>query len=799
MKFTVGTWMGRLVLGMLVASSMGLSGCMAPEEAKARHIDKADAYMQAGDHELARVEYLNALKIDANDPRARLGAGQAFEAMGSLQQALGHYFAAAEADPGHVPSRVALARLLALGQDAGRASTYVDQILALEPDNAEGLGLKASVLAIQGNLAGAQEYARRSVRADPANKVGLPLLASMLMNEGQTEEALGQVFRGIAREPADVSLRRVYAQMLLQAGRFEEYLMQLEKIVGLQPDEIGNVLAYASALTRAGRGEEARRLLESRALTEGAAVELQLGYLAFLQSWDPDAVEPAFDRVERLAEDPERIRAAWAGHLLGSGREAEAESVLLALAESDSQRISVDARTSLAELYIGQGRLDQARGIVDAVRESNPTNQAALVLSSMLSARAGALGDTIADLRLAIRDAPDAVGLRRLLATSYRMTNQLELAIQELRVVLELAPLDPGSLDALADIHLGRGQFDEALAVADRMIVNPSTSQLGLQHKYRALVGLERLDEAADIAAQLANVAPRSGVGPFLAGAVAQLRGDDAAAELHYRESLDRQPGAREPLATLARTLIGSGRLDEARALLSRQAELAPDNLNVVKFQGDVEAAAGQYQTAERFYRQALGRDAGFVLGYRGLAAVALERGDWPSARRAYEEGVRATSEPTLILEFALQLQSRGDEQTAKAVYRTGLEAHPANDAMANNLAMLVAEEGGPRADLDTAYQRIAHFARSNDPAHLDTLGWLQFRRGALADAVTYLRRAVALAPESALVRYHLALALVEVGDERAALEHLEIALDSRHRFAGRENAQRVYQRLYSS
>jgi predicted Zn-dependent protease len=90
-------------------------------------------------------------------------------------------------------------------------------------------------------------------------------------------------------------------------------------------------------------------------------------------------------------------------------------------------------------------------------------------------------------------------------------------------------------------------------------------------------------------------------------------------------------------------------------------------------------------------------------------------------------------------------------------------------------------------------------FENSDNPAYLDTLGWVYFKRGDLESSERVLKRAVERAPKSALLQYHLAKVLMDRGNAQEALAHLETAIASGQRFAGVEDARSMRDRLTQS
>jgi tetratricopeptide (TPR) repeat protein len=119
------------------------------------------------------------------------------------------------------------------------------------------------------------------------------------------------------------------------------------------------------------------------------------------------------------------------------------------------------------------------------------------------------------------------------------------------------------------------------------------------------------------------------------------------------------------------------------------------------------------------------------------------------------------------------QLNRRGE---AKEMYRKALAIDPNAAAAANNLAWMMAEDN---ENLDEALA-LATTARTRHPdSHMaaDTLGWIYYKKGLTAQAVSALKESVDKQPQTAVYQYHLGLAYAKNGDLGPAREALETAL----------------------
>ena len=109
----------------------------------------------------------------------------------------------------------------------------------------------------------------------------------------------------------------------------------------------------------------------------------------------------------------------------------------------------------------------------------------------------------------------------------------------------------------------------------------------------------------------------------------------------------------------------------------------------------------------------------------------------------------------------------------------------------ANNLAYLLADQN---RDLNEALRLagIAKKANPDDPGITDTLGWVYYKRGLYANAVSELSFAAEKLPDNATVRYHLGMSYLNNGEKEKARQELEKALSLDRSFDGSDEAQKA-------
>jgi tetratricopeptide (TPR) repeat protein len=132
--------------------------------------------------------------------------------------------------------------------------------------------------------------------------------------------------------------------------------------------------------------------------------------------------------------------------------------------------------------------------------------------------------------------------------------------------------------------------------------------------------------------------------------------------------------------------------------------------------------------------------------------------------------------------------EQRNEVEKAQRYYRKTLEINPNFAPAANNLAWLIAENGG---NLDEALAHAENaLAQQGDNGHIaDTLGWIYYKKNAHLKAVSLLEEATQKLPENPVVRYHLGMAFFKKGDSVNAKKTLGLALKMSPNFPGAEEA----------
>jgi tetratricopeptide (TPR) repeat protein len=495
------------------------------------------------------------------------------------------------------------------------------------------------------------------------------------------------------------------------------------------------------------------------ALQEGRTSEAATQYAeAALDSSDPALLE----RATRLAlmgadlETAKRLLDRWVA-LAPQSEAAQQIALIIALRDADSQ----SGARALDQM------LDQPDGWKRALQAMAGDHTSLLVpslLKVMLEREAihanleallavGGLAD-----RLALAGLRDQVG-------------ELAVARHPLRARAWLWQAE--TLRKSDKLVEARAAIDRALGLPDldRELRLAAAGMLGALGEQKAAADALAAGEADETSwAGRAAFLSRAGDQEGLATLYAEIQAagvDDQPERLFLLGQLAELLERKEAALTWYRSLPPGGRADEAQL---RIAVLADD--------------AGQHETALGVLRELQQRDIDngrLLIDAFLLEAQLLQRhGQHQPAIDAYTRGLAVfEDEPALLYGRALAYEQLDDIIKAEADLRLILMLDPQNADALNALGYTLADRTERYAESHELIRQALEL-RPDNPAILDSMGWVLFRLGRVEEALPHLRRAFEL-QRDAEVAAHLGEALWAVGkqDEARSIWRLGLEIDA--------------------
>lgn len=328
-------------------------------------------------------------------------------------------------------------------------------------------------------------------------------------------------------------------------------------------------------------------------------------------------------------------------------------------------------------------------------------------------------------------------------------------------LLTDLLRANPGMVDAiraLAFLRLGQNDFDEAAQHFDELRASPG-------YRNEAFYYLGRIAETKGDLLQATRSYARVTEGTHVVEA--QLRiarimfdqtGDPAAALRHLEQFGDENPlFAPDMLVARSQILMQVGRSADALELIS-------DALRETPTDSTLQVAHVQI--------------------FISMSQEASDNGDLNAAEKLLLDGLKLyPQDVSLRYAQSLLYEQQGKMRRAMNILEDLVEEQPNNAALLNAFGYLLTDQFDRHAEAE-GYIRRALAMDPDNPAIIDSMGWVLFKLGDYAAALDYLERAYRLYNDPEVVA-HLVDTHWMLGDRAAALELLEAGLkefpDSRH------------------
>jgi putative PEP-CTERM system TPR-repeat lipoprotein len=426
----------------------------------------------------------------------------------------------------------------------------------------------------------------------------------------------------------------------------------------------------------------------------------------------------------------------------------------------------------LAAAYIGNNDIPSARRSLEKALVLQPTYTPAAQNLARLDLQEG--NKAAARKRFEDMIARDRSNVQAYIALA-TLGPRIDATPAEIKGWLEEARREgPGTIQPLvllARLHFQAGDPKKALEVMEKAVIAAPDNVEVLELAGQVQLAAGERNRALGTFAKWVSAQPDSAPAHYRY-ATAQLANEDpTGAASSLRKAIRIRAQFPEAQVLLAEIESRSGRHTEALKIAESVQRQNPKSALGWILQGDALVASKHFGQAVKAYETA------FEHGKSGVTAVKLHAALVSDGRTAegearLKEWLKAhPSDLTTQLylgEFYLQT---GRNKDSAAVYERILAAQPSNIVALNNLAWCYHQMKDSRA-METAER--AFKLKPDNPAVLDTLGWILVHNNDASRGVSLLRRAADMAAKSPEIKFHYAYALAATGEKRQAKELLE-------------------------
>lgn len=791
--------LNKLALALLVA---GLMGCSSPEEKVARFNERGTELMAKGEWMKARLEFQNALQINPNSVPALMGLVDIAERGSEWDKTYALLSKVVELDAKNLKAQVRLGKLLVAAGQLDKALVASDAAMALAPDDADTLALRAALMFKLNDRKAAVELANKALQKVPNQVDALVVLASERLGADDAAGAVKYLDMGLAANEKDVALQLIKVQALEKLAQREQAEEIFRKLIAFYPDNKAFRTILAQYYTMNGQPDKAEAEYRATAAAFPKDLQARLDVVRYLNT--AKGTEAGMAELKNLiAAEPanHELQFALASMLLGQNRHADAEAVFRdVMAKAGDAEAGLKARNALAVELLKKGDKPAGKALVDEVLAKDGRNEQGLLLRASMAMEEQRLDDAVADLRTILRDVPNSARALALLGKAHQMQGSRDLALDHFGRSFQAGKqISPQFGMAYAQFLLQSGKPKQAQDVLREVLVTTPGYVPGLQMLAQAYLSSGELGSAQAVADELSKMKDQGTAANQVQGAVAAARRNFDGSIASFRKAYELSPTAVQPMMALVRTYLAAGKTKEAVSFMQSVVKATPGNMDARLLQAQLLLQTGDQAGALKAYEDMLAQDARFAPAYNGLVAVYSTQKKLPEAEAAAKRGLQAVpGDFNLRLAQAGLLESAGRFDEAIAQYEDLLKEKPGAVVVVNNLASLLADHRQDKASAERAYQLAQRLKHTNVPQFKDTLGWASYKVGKYEDAVVLLKSAVEEIPDLALVHYHYGRTQLAMNNKTLAKDALEkaVQMSAQQPFPQAESAKKALEGL---
>jgi len=719
-------------------------------------------------------------RVSTTSPQAFFESGKKYYESKHYAEARIEFLNALRGDPRHRDSRYYLA-LTHLGeQDARSAVAQFKTLLEYYPDDVEAnlqLGRidLAAGLKDSDSLRQAKQIAEKVLSKEPTNVSALMLLGNSATGLQDYRSAADQFEKAIALDPQNGgAFLSMGASQLLQKS-FPEAEKAFLKAHEINPKDKAALVTLGMYYVGTGDTAKAERILKAGLADYPADREIYLQLVGlYFRAMRFEDVENVLREAQTHDKDDPFPSLSIVNLYEALNRLADARKLLLELKRKFPKNVGVAIKLATNLL---QDRPEEARKEIDEILKAEPTNPAGHVLLGELEFTNGKM--EAAEATLGTNPAlnspyPQAHFLLGSLSARKGNIDQAREHYQKsLAVNKNYAP----ARVALAEIYMNQGKLGDARQELRTVLESHSRNvparllKTSLDVLTRDYAEAERelnaiLKENPD------NAAVHRQMGLYYAA-----RGNNTAAERSLTRALELNPKSEQSFRELTLFYLKTQKEKAVKTLAS-----VPDADKQAfhyELMGIVASQAGKLQDAENAFKKALAMDPDRATSDQLLLTQYITSGRIDDAFKMLNEREKKDPRNSGVLAMKGVLYERqGKLEEAKQHYARALQGNETLDLPANNLALLLAEEGH---ELDKALG-LAQGVRKRhpeDPNFADTLAWVYYKLGSHVLAREAAQFAVSRQPDSGEFQYHLALIYKANGQISEAVSALKKAAAS--------------------
>ncbi|HTD04329.1 XrtA/PEP-CTERM system TPR-repeat protein PrsT [Undibacterium sp.] len=736
------------------------------EQAIATNPKSADAWLFKGD--IARSQgktddalaaYAETLKIQPDSVAAHLTRANVEIGLRKFDEAQRDIDAVKKVSPGHI---VALYTQALLHFSQGKNAPALESLQLVQrgaPDYMPGVLLTGAVQFALGSYEQAEQAVKKYLGAYPNNLYAQKLMAGILIKSRQAKRALALLEPALKQYPQDNQLTAMAGEASMQAKDFAKATEYFEKASSMAPENADYHTALG--LSKLGSGDNDKAIAELEKASDLDAKSSRAGILlvmTHLRLKEYDKAMVAVQALEKESPENPMIQNLKGGIYLNQKKSADARASFekaLSL-----QATYFPAAANLANMDMQDKKVDSAKKRFVAILDKDKKNMSAMLALANIALMEKNNEEARRWLEKANNDNPSSFQPAQLLATHYLRMGDKQKAVVFAKKEQTLNPTVPEFLGLLARVQQATGDNEGAL------------------------------DSYGKIAAML----PESPAAQFSVVLPYLTLNRDAEALEATKKTLRLDPNYRDAQTALAMLEAKKGNFEQSLQVARQTQKQDPKSPMGYVTEGNILMVQKKFGPAVAAFEK------GLALGKNSEVLIKLHAALWADGKTKeadarlnqwLKDNPSDYNARMYLATFLLATQK--SKQAAIEQFQILLKTAPQNVTILNNLAWAYDQEKDPKA---LGYAEQAFKLAPDSAAVLDTYGWLLIQKDDITGGLPLLKKAAALSPTAAEIRFHLAQALLKSGDKIGARVELEATIANGKGFARLDEAKTQLSRL---
>jgi tetratricopeptide (TPR) repeat protein len=351
-------------------------------------------------------------------------------------------------------------------------------------------------------------------------------------------------------------------------------------------------------------------------------------------------------------------------------------------------------------------------------------------------------------------------------------------AVDEFRQAIRLRPDHAPSHVELARLLVLRRDYAAAIVSVDAALrIDPKNLEAQMI-RASALIGMGKPGVARLFLLETLKQHPDSPDIHFQIGVALMSDRRFSEAEESFRKVFQLEPAAVRGIQGVAETFFARDEPERAVAAMQAEADKQPGWTDLQIAFGGVAIRAKRYDVAVSRFKAILEKaDKPRADVWARLGESYRLQGDLENAVAALRKAREIEPADTRwIAALGMILDTAGRKQEAAEAYRATLQLDPKHGPVLNNLAYLLADNGGDLKEALELAQRARNLMPKVDEV-TDTVGWIYIKANMADAAIQLFEAVVARNSTNPVFRFHLGMARAQKGDKAGALRELRRAL----------------------